>query len=176
MAAKDVVYAVSLGSNMRYSPDDQFIMVAFACVTLLKLKQTPFAQSLAYLGAQEIRKIVSDTAESLDKLAIDREHSPALFASFLRHILVKDAEGDSIVRSTSNTAGTLDGNELQPTSEAVLDCDNLLWLSGSDQLLFNNALYSAPSQTCLGDDFWDALLPSLSGPSVGTPSWLARKR
>jgi hypothetical protein len=153
---------------MRYSPDTQFIMVAFACVTLLKLKQKSNKHTLAYNNENEVRKTVSQTAASLERLAMDQEHSPALFASFLRHILRLDelrerrSTSTSAIQSSANTPVPNKNEETIMQTIPMEGSVDLPWLTSSDQLLFNNAYYSAPSQACLGDDFWDSLLPNLS--------------
>jgi hypothetical protein len=146
---------------------------------LRQLKPRAFAQPPSYIDTQEVRTLVTQTAASLDKLAIDREHSPALFASFLRRVLEMDVKGVSDKSSAplTNTSTTISGTSHIIPPDNTLEGDNPLWLDGfHQQLLFNNAFYNTPSQACLGDDFWDSLLPNLSGPSIVTPAWLATNK
>ncbi|KAL4401562.1 DNA-binding transcription factor [Malassezia pachydermatis] len=85
-AAKEIIATVKYGMReiLRYAPDPTFVVVAYACVFLLKLIQPMFAK---YINEEEIIALVNNTIEVLEEAAVDPSHTPALYASFLRSLV-----------------------------------------------------------------------------------------
>ncbi|WFC94144.1 hypothetical protein MBRA1_000776 [Malassezia brasiliensis] len=85
-AAKEIIATVKYGMReiLRYAPDPTFVVVAYACVFLLKLIRPTFAN---YINEEEVIALINYTIEVLEEAAVDRTHTPALYASFLRSLV-----------------------------------------------------------------------------------------
>ncbi|WFD42096.1 hypothetical protein MPSI1_000734 [Malassezia psittaci] len=85
-AAKEIIATVKYGMReiLRYAPDPTFVVVAYACVFLLKLIRPTFAN---YINEEEVIALINYTIEVLEEAAVDPTHTPALYASFLRSLV-----------------------------------------------------------------------------------------
>lgn len=90
--------ACLLGRHLRYAPDSQYVMIAYACVFLLKLLQPAFA---AYSDEELLLDLVGHMANFLQSLAVSTTHTPYLYSSFLRALV--QAHYDRTQGSRSNT-------------------------------------------------------------------------
>lgn len=99
-AAKNVVHAACEGMRpvLSYAPDTHFIILAYACVFLLKLTRPAFS---AFVDEDEIINIVTTCADTLEEVSMDPTHMPMLYATFLRALLQSRQE-----RSTRSGATT----------------------------------------------------------------------
>lgn len=99
-AAKNVVHAACEGMRpvLSYAPDTHFIIIAYACVFLLKLTRPAFS---AFVDEDEVINIVTNCADTLEEVSMDPTHMPMLYATFLRALLQSRQE-----RSTRSGATT----------------------------------------------------------------------
>ncbi|WFD18320.1 hypothetical protein MCAP1_000521 [Malassezia caprae] len=112
-AAKEIIATVKYGMReiLRYAPDPTFVAVAYACVFLLKLIRPTFAK---YINEEEVIALVNYTIEVLEEAAVDKSHTPALYASFLRTLVQSrheqkaqqssgsQSEADAVARTPSD--------------------------------------------------------------------------
>jgi len=70
---------------LRYSPDSHFVLISYAVLTLLKLSLSEFCRHMH--NPERTVALVKDVAESLDKIAVGPQHTPALYATFLRALI-----------------------------------------------------------------------------------------
>ena len=91
-AAKEIIATVKYGMReiLRYAPDPTFVVVAYACVFLLKLIRPTFAN---YINEEEVIALINYTIEVLEEAAVDPTHTPALYASFLRSLVQSRRDG-----------------------------------------------------------------------------------
>ncbi|GAA5983553.1 hypothetical protein JCM5350_000273 [Sporobolomyces pararoseus] len=76
--------------NLRYAMDSTFVYASYAAVFLLKLVSPTFA---SFIDEDAAMKLVRDTAEVLEKSAVDEQHTPALYGSFLRALIDNKLNG-----------------------------------------------------------------------------------
>ncbi|KAI3627413.1 hypothetical protein GLX27_000919 [Malassezia furfur] len=109
-AAKEIIATVKYGMReiLRYAPDPTFVVVAYACVFLLKLIRPTFAN---YINEEEVIALINYTIEVLEEAAVDRTHTPALYASFLRSLV--QSRHDAPARS-----GAPDGDHAEDDTHA----------------------------------------------------------
>ncbi|KAL9932991.1 hypothetical protein V8E36_008246 [Tilletia maclaganii] len=90
-AAKGMLKAALGGLRpvLRYAPDAQFVMIAYACVFLLKLLRKEF---MGWIDEEEVITLIINVIELLDEVAVNTTHTPALHATFLRRLLNARAE------------------------------------------------------------------------------------
>ncbi|CAA7270959.1 unnamed protein product [Cyclocybe aegerita] len=70
---------------MKYSPDSHFVQMSYAVLSLLKLVRPQFQ---AYLdNEQSALQLVKDVADTLDSIAANPLHTPALYSGFLRALI-----------------------------------------------------------------------------------------
>jgi len=70
---------------LRYSPDSHFVLISYAVLTLLKLSLSEFCKHLH--NPERTVALVKDVAECLEKIAVGPQHTPALYATFLRALI-----------------------------------------------------------------------------------------
>ncbi|KAK0519435.1 hypothetical protein OC842_007458, partial [Tilletia horrida] len=90
-AAKGMVKAALDGLRpvLRYAPDAQFVMISYACVFMLKLLRKEFR---GWIDEEEVTGLISQVIDTLDEVAVNETHTPALHATFLRRLLNARAE------------------------------------------------------------------------------------
>ncbi|EJU00480.1 hypothetical protein DACRYDRAFT_68629 [Dacryopinax primogenitus] len=85
---------------LKYSPDSHFVLCSYAVITLLKLVRLEFENYLP-TGVDPIKN-VRDAADVLAKVAVNKYHTPALYAAFLRALInVRDGTSGPATRHTS---------------------------------------------------------------------------
>jgi len=70
---------------LKYSPDSHFVMVSYAVLSLLKFIREEFKPFLD--EEQKTLSLVKDVADTLETIAANPHHTPALYSSFLRAII-----------------------------------------------------------------------------------------
>ncbi|GAA5889963.1 hypothetical protein JCM16303_004877 [Sporobolomyces ruberrimus] len=76
--------------NLRYAMDSTFVYASYAAVFLLKLVSPTFA---SFIDEEAAMRLVRDTADVLEKSAVDEQHTPALYGSFLRALIDNKLNG-----------------------------------------------------------------------------------
>ncbi|GAA5906540.1 Zn(II)2Cys6 transcription factor [Sporobolomyces salmoneus] len=76
--------------NLRYAMDSTFVYASYAAVFLLKLVSPTFA---SFIDEEAAMKLVRDTADVLEQSAVDEQHTPALYGSFLRALIDNKLNG-----------------------------------------------------------------------------------
>lgn len=90
-----------MGRNLRYAPDSQYVMIAYACVFLLKLLQPAFA---SFSDEGLLLDVVSHMANLLQSLAVSSTHTPYQYSLFL-HALVR-AQHDHCTKEARSATTT----------------------------------------------------------------------
>ncbi|GAA5907259.1 hypothetical protein JCM6882_008404 [Rhodosporidiobolus microsporus] len=75
---------------LRYAIDSTFVYASYAATFLLKLVSPVFA---SFIDEEAAMKLVKETAEVLETAAVDEQHTPALYASFLRMLIENKLNG-----------------------------------------------------------------------------------
>ncbi|GAA5822507.1 hypothetical protein JCM11251_006362 [Rhodosporidiobolus azoricus] len=75
---------------LRYAIDSTFVYASYAATFLLKLVSPVFA---SFIDEEAAMKLVKETAEVLETAAVDEQHTPALYASFLRMLIDNKLNG-----------------------------------------------------------------------------------
>ena len=75
---------------MRFSPDSHFVQTSYAVLSLLKLVRPEFQAFLD--NEQSTLGLVRDVADTLDNIAANRLHTPALYSGFLRALIAAKIE------------------------------------------------------------------------------------
>ncbi|BGP18069.1 hypothetical protein JCM10213v2_006120 [Rhodosporidiobolus nylandii] len=75
---------------LRYAIDSTFVYASYAATFLLKLVSPTFA---SFIDEDAAMRLVRETAEVLENSAIDEQHTPALYASFLRMLIENKLHG-----------------------------------------------------------------------------------
>ncbi|GAA5974497.1 hypothetical protein JCM11641_002056 [Rhodosporidiobolus odoratus] len=75
---------------LRYAIDSTFVYASYAATFLLKLVSPTFA---TFIDEEAAMRLVRETAEALELAAVDEQHTPALYASFLRMLIENKLNG-----------------------------------------------------------------------------------
>ncbi|GAA6004116.1 hypothetical protein JCM10207_002434 [Rhodosporidiobolus poonsookiae] len=75
---------------LRYAIDSTFVYASYAATFLLKLVSPTFA---SFIDEEAAMRLVRETAETLEAAAVDEQHTPALYASFLRMLIENKLNG-----------------------------------------------------------------------------------
>ncbi|GAA5920439.1 hypothetical protein JCM1841_004552 [Sporobolomyces salmonicolor] len=75
---------------LRYAMDSTFVYASYAAVFLLKLVSPTFA---SFIDEDAAMRLVRETAETLEKSAVDDQHTPALYGAFLRALIDNKLHG-----------------------------------------------------------------------------------
>ncbi|GLB34598.1 putative fungal specific transcription factor [Lyophyllum shimeji] len=96
---------------MKYAPDSHSVLISYAVLSLLKLIRPEFQPFLD--DEQKILALVSDVADVLENSAANAQHTPALYAHFLRALIAAKVErnNEANAAATTNGTGTGDGAE-----------------------------------------------------------------
>ncbi|KAK4051002.1 hypothetical protein OIV83_003131 [Microbotryomycetes sp. JL201] len=175
-----------LGPNgmLRYSLDSTFVYLSYAATFLLKLISPTFAHVIDENAAI---RLVRDVAETFERSAVDENHTPALYASFLKTLIdnklhgPRTAPGSRVhTRPGSPVTGQSSSNGLPPGGPGNENMESLLKMSGGDvhqpfeggggisgeQPVGEQAFDSMAMDTMLSNGgFWDnMLMPGFGGP------------
>ncbi|KAM0790082.1 hypothetical protein ACM66B_005410 [Microbotryomycetes sp. NB124-2] len=182
-----------LGPNgmLRYSLDSTFVYLSYAATFLLKLISPTFAHVIDENAAI---RLVRDVAETFERSAVDENHTPALYASFLKTLIDNKLHGPRTApgsrantRPGSPVAGhSSTSNGLPPAGPGNENMEALLKMGGGDlhhQQMFEGgvpatsggggelpvgeqAFDSMAMDTMLSNGgFWDnMLMPGFGGP------------
>ncbi|PWN36324.1 uncharacterized protein FA14DRAFT_114933, partial [Meira miltonrushii] len=186
-AAKKVVQAACEGMRpvLSYAPDTHFIILAYACVFLLKLTRPAFS---AFVDEDEIINIVTTCADTLEEVSMDPTHMPMLYATFLRALLQSRQERStrsgattpyksgaaSPIDSTGQDDAAISSNGPNPENIAnsLQGMSNAQDIQNADQAFINGqSIHSNPAlradhiDQLLNESFWSTLLP----PGFGGP-------
>ncbi|KIM33134.1 hypothetical protein M408DRAFT_325955 [Serendipita vermifera MAFF 305830] len=75
---------------LRYAPDSHFVLTSYAVLSLLKLVRAEF---LGFIDDEsKILSLASDVAETFDKAAVNKYHTPHLYSVFLRALLASKVD------------------------------------------------------------------------------------
>jgi len=160
---------------LKYSPDSHFVMISYAVLTLLKLVRPEFQAFLD--NEQKTFAIVKDVADTLDGVAANPHHTPALYGSLLRALITVRAEpppsnnnesaaappaesntnGDGEMGVNSSGNDTL--NEFQFDSEMgpVIDISTFP-PTMADSTADDNFAGMLSMDSILSNNFWDSVL------------------
>jgi hypothetical protein len=94
---------------LKYSPDSHFVMVSYAVLSLLKLIRSEFQKFLA--DEQKTLSLVKDVADTLENIAANSHHTPALYSSFVRALITARVEPPAV---NGESAPPTDGKEGDP--------------------------------------------------------------
>ncbi|KZP01066.1 hypothetical protein CALVIDRAFT_475249 [Calocera viscosa TUFC12733] len=98
--ARIITQEMGPSGYLKYSPDSHFVLCSYAVITLLKLVRPEFENFLP--GGVDPIKNVRDAADVLAKVAVNKYHTPALYAAFLRALInVRDGTSGPATRHTS---------------------------------------------------------------------------
>ncbi|KAF8237671.1 hypothetical protein L208DRAFT_476330 [Tricholoma matsutake] len=83
---------------MKYAPDSHFVFTSYAVLSLLKLIRPEFQAFID--NEQDALTLVQDVTDTLESIAANPTHTPALYSSFLRALLsaksnVNDGKDDT---------------------------------------------------------------------------------
>jgi hypothetical protein len=110
---------------LKYSPDSHFVYTSYAVLSLLKLVRPEFQAFLD--NADKTVALVRDVADVLERIAVNPQHTPALYSGFLRALIA--AKADSAPPSRSELA--------QPPSDMTSETNGDLQSSLGGQLNSN---------------------------------------
>ncbi|GAA5934373.1 Zn(II)2Cys6 transcription factor [Sporobolomyces koalae] len=144
--------------TLKYAMDSTFVYASYAAVFLLKLVSPTFS---SFIDEDAAMRLVRDTADVLEKSAVDEQHTPALYGSFLRALIENKLNGP---RTAANSRaptrpGSPNGNNgsfaqpLNPTNGAAgLDSylrsrANSVGPEGLDQQIGPNFMGDLPTFT-----------------------------
>ncbi|GAA6061307.1 hypothetical protein JCM10212_005421 [Sporobolomyces blumeae] len=128
--------------TLRYAMDSTFVYASYAAVFLLKLVSPTFA---SFIDEDIAMKLVRETAEVLEKSAIDEQHTPALYASFLRALIDNKLNG---TRTAANSRAPTRPGSPNPAGGANQPVNATNGLSGLDSYLRSRA--NSPDPTSPG--------------------------
>ncbi|KAH0583485.1 hypothetical protein H2248_009113 [Termitomyces sp. 'cryptogamus'] len=86
---------------LKYAPDTHCVMTSYALLTLLKLVRPEFHPYLD--DEQRTLSLVADVANTLENSAANPQHTPALYAHFLRALINARSCGSSNNNSSGST-------------------------------------------------------------------------
>lgn len=158
---------------MKYSPDSHFVQTSYAVLSLLKLVRPEFS---AYLDDEEKTiNLIKDVAAVLDKIAVNQQHTPALYSSFLKALISARLDPTSGASSKpavptppspSNVSSSLPSfvdpgtllNEFQFDSEMGPVVDMSTFPPTMAPVPTDDFLSGMKMDTILSSAFWDSML------------------
>ncbi|KAI5481117.1 hypothetical protein MNV49_005552 [Pseudohyphozyma bogoriensis] len=147
VSARD--FLVPLG-YLRYGIDSNFVFLSYACCFLLKLVSPTFADMI---DSELAMKLVSDGAQALDNCAVDENHTPALYASFLRALIDNKRNGGRTAPASRAGTRLFGGSAEGGEGGGPIDLE---------------AFNTQSMDTMLQGGFWDnMLMPGFGGPLQG---------
>jgi len=113
---------LSARGYMKYAPDSHFVFTSYAVLSLLKFIRPEFQPFMD--NEQTVLSLVQDVADTLEKIAANPTHTPALYSSFLRAVLsaksnVNHSKDDTNAEMNGDAASYQDpsqGDMRQPPS------------------------------------------------------------
>ncbi|TBU50302.1 fungal-specific transcription factor domain-containing protein [Dichomitus squalens] len=120
---------------LKYAPDSTFVMGSYAVLSLLKLIRPEFQAFLDH--EQKTIAIVTDIANTFDRVAVGPMHTPALYSCFLR----------ALINSRTDGSGNQDGQQAADGDMAHSD----LQLSSGSSFASQHAHVNGHAATLSGD-------------------------
>lgn len=110
------------GGFMKYSPDSHFVQTSYAVLSLLKLVRPEFQAFLD--NEQKTLDLVRDVADTLDNIAANPLHTPALYSGFLRALISAKLDQQQLPSSHHSMNGddkslSVDGGEQQQMQQQL---------------------------------------------------------
>ncbi|BGP26143.1 zn(2)-C6 transcription factor [Rhodotorula toruloides] len=110
---------------LRYAIDSTFVYATYAAVFLLKLVSPTFA---SFIDEQAAMKLVRELADTLEAAAVDEQHTPALYASFLRMLIDNKLNGPRT--ATNSRAPTRPGSPVPGSMNGGIFVNDTSGMSG----------------------------------------------
>ncbi|RDB22306.1 Protein priB [Hypsizygus marmoreus] len=110
---------------LKYSPDSHFVFISYVVLSLLKLIRPEFQPFLD--DEQKTLSLVQDVIDTLDNIAVNPQHTPALYSGFIRALITAkvdpnrataDTNGNANDTSNANTNHEISVNGTTSSSEA----------------------------------------------------------
>ncbi|KAF7311220.1 hypothetical protein MKEN_01023500 [Mycena kentingensis (nom. inval.)] len=158
---------------LRYSPDSHFVQISYAVLSLLKLIRAEFQSFLDH--EKETIALVKDVADVLENVAVNPQHTPALYSKFLKALI--SARLDPAAESKPGSRESPQPQFAQPapqssSPEFSFAAPNEFQLEGemgpvADMSVFPPTMAPTPSDETLGaltmdnilsNGFWDSML------------------
>ncbi|KAF7986615.1 hypothetical protein HWV62_26410 [Athelia sp. TMB] len=97
---------------LKYSPDSHFVMISYALLSLLKLVRPEFQAFLD--NEHKTYNLVKDVADTMEGVAANPHHSPALYSSLIRALV------NSRIKESAEASGN-NGQALDPNANVSLN-------------------------------------------------------
>ncbi|GAA5917930.1 hypothetical protein JCM5296_007001 [Sporobolomyces johnsonii] len=127
---------------LRYAMDSTFVYASYAAVFLLKLVSPTFA---SFIDEDAAMRLVRETAETLEKSAVDDQHTPALYGSFLRALIDNKLHGPRTAANSRAPTRPGSPNLAMPSSAGLSYTLNGGNSIGLESFLRSRATSPAPS-------------------------------